>query len=269
VNRTEYARKTNGLVYKLRLWNSRTEEYVWRAAGRDYYSHNRQKFIINVPCLGYVSPLIANRGDVSFDNPAAEEPDVEGTLDDDALIPSTYYGHFQSEMIIPLTPESILRSPSQLLAMVDVGIVRDEDHNQNDIETALATNVPLLLRRLPRVSTSHGMKHKVRIDSAIIWVWDESKPITFDEQVFRHLYGEGQPIIETLLDHPLLGAPYMWDPHVWAAGAEFPSKTGPVTGRLRAEADSGAADQENKDKSVSKCSAVLALPPFPMIQIEF
>ena len=61
-NRTEYARKTNGLAYKLRWWNSRTEEYVWRAAGRDYYSHNRQKFIINVPCLGYVSSLIANRG---------------------------------------------------------------------------------------------------------------------------------------------------------------------------------------------------------------
>jgi hypothetical protein len=55
-NRTEYAYKTNGQIRKLRTFNSRTGEDKWFPAGRDYYDHNRQKFIINVPCLGYIPP---------------------------------------------------------------------------------------------------------------------------------------------------------------------------------------------------------------------
>ena len=53
-NRTEYAWKTNGRRLKLRTFNSRTGEDTWFANGRDYYEHNRQKFIVNVPCLGYI-----------------------------------------------------------------------------------------------------------------------------------------------------------------------------------------------------------------------
>jgi hypothetical protein len=48
VNRTEYARTATGRVRKLRYWNSREERWVYRDAGRDYYKHNMQKFIINV-----------------------------------------------------------------------------------------------------------------------------------------------------------------------------------------------------------------------------
>ena len=59
-NRTEYAWKTNGQKRKLRTFSSRTGVDKWFPAGRDYYDHNRQKFIINVPCLGYIPPHKAN-----------------------------------------------------------------------------------------------------------------------------------------------------------------------------------------------------------------
>ena len=119
-NRTEYAYKTNGQIRKLRTHNSRTGEYKWFAAGRDYYDHNRQKFIINVPCLGYIPPektnamkaafmnILANRV-VAPANAAANDPDAEGTEGDDPLVRSTFYGKFQSKLH-PAGPRSIWRS---------------------------------------------------------------------------------------------------------------------------------------------------------------
>jgi hypothetical protein len=92
-----------------------------------------------------------------------------------------------------------------------IGLVRDEDHSQEEIKAALQRDVPTLLRQLPKVNTVDGMKHKIAIDSDCVWVWDETAPIIFSQQVFRHLYGEGPPVIETLLGRPLLGVPHMYD----------------------------------------------------------
>ena len=64
MNRTEYADRTNGQRRKLRTFNSRTGEDKWFPAGRDYYDHNRQKFIINVPCLGYVPFVKTRKGNI-------------------------------------------------------------------------------------------------------------------------------------------------------------------------------------------------------------
>ena len=217
VNRSEYARTTAGQTRKLRYWNSRTEEFVWKDAGRDYYRHNMQKFIINIKAKGYVLPNIRLPGD-DFNNAAARNANAQGTGADDPLLRSTFYGHHHSEMILPLTPEGLAAAtgvhPTALTNLADLGLVRDRDYSQGDIEAALRANVPLLLRRLPRVNTVDGLKHKVQIDSVIIWVWDESAPITFDEQIFRHVYGQEDPIIETLLDRPLLGLPYI-DQHMY------------------------------------------------------
>ena len=217
MNRTEYARTTAGHVRKLRYWNSREERWVYRDAGRDYYRHNMQKFIINVKAKGYIPPNIRNDL-VDFDNVAAEEVDEQGTVADTPLLRSTYYGHHHSEMILPLTPEGLAAAagvhPQALSQMANLGLVRDQDYNQEDIEAALRASVPELLRRLPLVNTVDGLKHKVQIDSVIIWVWDDSEPITFDEQIFRHLYGEGDPVVETLLDRPLLGLPHI-DEHMY------------------------------------------------------
>ena len=104
--------------------------------------------------------------------------------------------------------------------LVDLGLVRDQDHSQEDIEAALRREIPALLAQAPRVNTVDGLKHKIAIESTIIWVWDETKETTFDEQVFRHLHGDGQPLIETLLDRPLLGLPYI-DEHMYGRQGLF------------------------------------------------
>ena len=144
---------------------------------------------------------------------AARNENAEGTLDDYPLLRSTYYGRGHSERVIPLTEDGLrgARAPRSVarLAINNLGLVQDQDHSQADIEAALRREVPALLAQAPRVNTVDGMKHKIAIESAIVWVWDESKEITFDEQVFRHLHGDGQPLIETLLDRPLLGLPYI------------------------------------------------------------
>jgi hypothetical protein len=57
--------------------------------------------------------------------------------------------------------------------------------------------------------TRDGLKHVIAIESKVIWVWDEDAVITFDEQIFRHVYSQEVPLIETLLDRPLLGLPYI------------------------------------------------------------
>jgi hypothetical protein len=221
-NRTEYAKKADGTVRKLRTFNSRTGEYTRFPAFTDYYSHNRQKFIINVPCVGYIPPEKTRNGieqallgylggQQSQPNQAAEDADEEGSANDVPLLRSTFYGAGHTRRIIPLTPESVgaINAPRALQNLSNLGVVRDEDHSQEDIETALQANVPILLRNLPRVNTVDGLKRKVAIESTIVWVWDESQPITFDEQIFRHLHSDEEPLIETLLDRPLLGLPYI------------------------------------------------------------
>jgi hypothetical protein len=160
VGKREYARMTNGQIRKIRKWNSRTGEWDMTDAGRDYYNHNRQKFIINVKCFGYVSPLaIRNPQADSFENDAAHDANEDGSTEDDPMIRSDYYGHGQSTLIIPLIPERIVDGddsdahPSALQALANLGLVRDQDYSQADIETALRAAVPELLRRLPRVNT--------------------------------------------------------------------------------------------------------------------
>ena len=177
VNRTEYARLSNGQVCKLRTFNSRTGAYKWFPSGRDYYSHNRQEFIINVPCLAYI-PQEKTRGEVngfislfglptSTDNTAATSVDVDGDERDLPLLRSTYYGSGHTSRIVPLTPDGIkelVDAPQALHRLSALGRVRDEDYSQNDIEDALRRNVPLLLANLPRVNTVDGMKHKVSVN---------------------------------------------------------------------------------------------------------
>jgi len=211
---------TNGQVRKLRTWNTRTAEYNYKPAGRDYYRHNMQKLIFNIICKGYISPLALRKGiDVreDFDNVAAANVAEDGSVEDDPLLRSSYYGRGHTTRVIPLVPENLQNGDEQPLALrrlANIGTIRDHDHNRTDIEAALRVAVPELLRKLPRVNTVDGLMYKVQIESTIVWVWDESEPITFDEQVFRHVYGEEDPVIETLLDRPLLGLPYI-DEHMY------------------------------------------------------
>ena len=39
--------------------------------------------------------------------------------------------------------------------------------------------------------------------------YDDSRPILFSEQIVRHIRDDGTPVIENILDRPLLGVPVM------------------------------------------------------------
>ncbi|NDD65540.1 MAG: hypothetical protein EBZ36_16425, partial [Acidobacteria bacterium] len=55
-SRSEYAYTTDGVMKKLWTWNSRTGVRDFTVAGRNYYEHNRQRFIVNIPCKAYIPP---------------------------------------------------------------------------------------------------------------------------------------------------------------------------------------------------------------------
>ena len=104
VNRTEWALTAQGVPRKLRSWNSRTGQYTWFPAGRDYYDHNRQKFLINVPCVGYIHPADTGR--------AGPVPSMASNMDIDAdnapdvpLIRMSVWGEGNFTRTIPLQPD--------------------------------------------------------------------------------------------------------------------------------------------------------------------
>ena len=53
-DRTEFAVTKAGRVKMLRTWNARLKKWMWTDAGVHYYKHNRQRLIVNIPCLGYI-----------------------------------------------------------------------------------------------------------------------------------------------------------------------------------------------------------------------
>jgi hypothetical protein len=190
VNRTEWPVNSEGRPKKLRAWNSRTGQYTWFPAGRD-----------NPDDLTGDSdvPVAANNLAVDEDN-----------LDNLPLIRMSVWGQGRHSRTIPLIPDGddAYRRPARA-GREDLGLVRDQDHSQQDIEEALRRSVPEILRSYPRVRTADGMKHIIAIESKVVWCWNEDREITFDEQIFRHIYSQETPTIETLLDRPLLGLPYI------------------------------------------------------------
>ena len=207
VNRQEWAfnaARNRALV--LRSWNSRTGEYRWTDAGRNYYDHNVQKFIWEIPAKAYKIPHEREQAPN-----AAMDVNLDGSINDEMLRRATLWHHGpQQTRTIPL-PDNFVDEefvyPQSLLRARDAAIVPDRDNSREISEAEAGTRIREALSRLPRVLTEDGMLHKVAIDSELVWVWDEAQVLTFSEQVFRHMYS--QPIVETLLDRPLRGAPYI------------------------------------------------------------
>ena len=53
-NATIYARRTDGAEVAIAHFMQRLNRWTVTEAGRDYYRHNRQQFIVNVPAIAYV-----------------------------------------------------------------------------------------------------------------------------------------------------------------------------------------------------------------------
>jgi hypothetical protein len=192
--RTEYAYTKVGIAKQLRTWNIKAKKWAWTPAGLNYYKHNRRRFIINVPCLGYIPRQHTRRA---------------GDPEDDVLLRATFFGQHQLERYIPLTEETLAdfsEVPAQVHRLTAVGLVHD-GVPEDEILDRLRRLVLMLLANAPTVRTVDGVKHKISIESVIIWVWNALMTITFDEQVVSE--DDGQPEVEVILDRPLRGEPYM------------------------------------------------------------
>ena len=181
--RTEYGRKVGrAKPLILRRFNSRTGQDFFTANGRDYYAHNRQKFIINLPCKGYIAPEKANK---------------PGDAHGNRLLRSSFFGHFQQEKHIPMTEDALTdfdTVPAHTRPLTSFGLVRDQDHSREAVETALRRAVREYLDRAPKVDTVDGDLVQVALESTIIWCFDPAGEITFDEEVVRHLHADETPL---------------------------------------------------------------------------
>ena len=173
-DRSMYARQTDGTERKLMSWMPRLGKFRLTKWGKDYYSHNRQEFIINVPCIGYVwsksrqTYIMATVGHVAGGEPR------------------------RSDYIMHETAP-------------------DLDQDPENLKPALLQRVRERLMMRPVLDTEHGSKFQAFMESNVMWCWDESEEITFDEQVVRHIYDNNTIDFETLMDRPLRGAPLIDD----------------------------------------------------------
>jgi len=177
----------------LRTWNGRLKQWMWTPAGIDYYKHNRQRFVVNIPCLGYIPEYKTRNG----------QDGVE-------LMPSSVYGQYQSWRDIPMEQQSIenfVEVFPSALSLVDMRILHD-GLNQAEVYEKLKRLVSEFLSNTPLIETVNGPKHKIAVESTLIWVWDPTREITFNEQIVE---GGDQPQTEIIMDRPLRGDPCIDD----------------------------------------------------------
>ena len=174
---TRYARRTSGEEVPLAVWMPRLNSWRATAAGRAYYEHNRQQHIMNIGITGY------------------KYSDRQGTFIRCTI--NHLPGGEPLRRVFPYGPNANTEAP-------------DTDGSLEAAQTHILNNVTGWLRSNP-IYTQDGEKYRVVTESDIIWVWDEDVPITFDEQVVRHIYSDGRIDFETLMDRPLRGRPLVWE----------------------------------------------------------
>ena len=73
------------------------------------------------------------------------------------------------------------------------------------MNAAITEAVNLYLTRIPTVD---GRKVIINA-SEVSYIYDDTRPILFDEQIVRHIRDDGTPVLEHILNRPLLGMPAM------------------------------------------------------------
>ncbi len=137
--RRHIAYKTNGQMRILSTFNSRTGEEKLTKAGEEYYKHNRQKFIINVPAVAYLVPRgggplqVARSGDQPYTK----------------IIPLT------DDMIHIFEGDGAQIEP-QFLQLTGAGLAPDREHDRSTVEQALTIAAEELLQSWPVVARSVG-----------------------------------------------------------------------------------------------------------------
>ena len=90
------------------------------------------------------------------------------------------------------------------------------DRSQAEIEATLRAAVLDLLARAPIVDTVDGPMRRVPIDRDRVWCHDPRGAVTFSELVVRDIQADGTPVIEAILDRPLLGSSCKDPVSIWA-----------------------------------------------------
>ena len=179
-DRNIYARKEDGTEKLLLQWMPRLGKFKATKDGIEYYRHNKQQFIINVPCIGY-----------------------KWDADSGTFVMCTI-GHV------------VGGDPVRTIVPVDDdrAMAPDLDQDPEEVKRTLLQRMEEYIRNLPVIPTDHGDKHKLYQESDLIWAWDDSTEMTFDEKVVRHIYANDTIDFETVLDRPLRGMPYI-DEHMY------------------------------------------------------
>jgi hypothetical protein len=130
---------------------------MWTDAGIDYYKYNRQRFIVDIPCLGYIASTEARAP-----GPNAHEH---------VLLRSTFFGQHRSSQYIPVTSDNLEAQEMQLfpgaerlenLQIIHSGL------NPDEVLHDLKNVVLAVLGGLPTVATVDGPRQRVAVESIII-----------------------------------------------------------------------------------------------------
>ena len=142
----------------LRTWNARRKQWTWTHAGVDYYKHNRQRFIVNIPCLGYIASTVARAPSQG--------------ANEHILLRSTFFGQHQSSCSIPITSDTLESEEMALFSGAD----RLQDFqlihsglNPEQVLEELKDVVYAVLGGIQTVSTVDGPRQKIAVESVIIW----------------------------------------------------------------------------------------------------
>ena len=180
----------------LRTWNARRKQWNWTPAGIDYYRHNRQRFIVNIPCLGYIASTMAR---------APPGGPVGGAgANENVLLRSTFFGQHQSSAVIPITSDTLEAQEMRLFPgaeqIQDLQLIHS-GMNPEQVREELKDVVFAVLGGATTVATVDGPRQRIAVESVIIWVWDTTRELTFDEQIVDVAPGAA-PRVEILLDRP-------------------------------------------------------------------
>ena len=166
-NATIYARRTDGAEVAIAHFMQRLNRWTVTEAGRDYYRHNRQQFIVNVPAIAYVYRASLGMYIRCTINHVPGGPPLR--------------------TMVPIQDEDITTAP-------------DHDGDPTNARQLVLRQAQEYLRGRPQILTEDGMLHRLEIESEVTWFWDESQEMTFDEKIVRHIYHNRAIDFETIMD---------------------------------------------------------------------
>ena len=175
---SEFAYDTSGTLRILR-YRLPDGGWHWFAAGDSYYRQFPTRFIVTVPCLGYLA--MEENGGVVYK-------------------PSMCFGRFQHQKDIPLTEETLLEyiTDPNVHDIIDMEHITDNEQFDAMVRQILNRTRTIQVEEVDRTTS----ERHVIFEYEIILCWDQSRELVYSEQIVhpdRH--------VEVIIDRPLRGVP--------------------------------------------------------------